>query len=144
MCIFVRKAFGNTCSLLMVETIYMIYIKPAWKSISVLLILYAVMLLLLWRAKILAANNALAIANMIKLTVNLFCTWIKHKKTSDRETLLFTLGITFFAGCDYAILARTIFAPPHPLYSIAAFIVWTCYVPAQILLLRSYVEKLRF
>lgn len=141
MCIVGKRPWGYLFFTL-VETVYMIYMKPSWKSISVRLILYISMLLLLLRTKNLAVDNALAIANMVQLTVNLFCAWIQHKKTGDRETLLFALGITLFAGCDYAILVRTIFAPDHPVYTIAAFIVWTCYIPAQILLLRSYVEKL--
>lgn len=142
MCIFVGKRLWGYLFFTMVETVYMIYMKPSWQSISVRLFLYAAMLLLLWHAGMLAVDNAFAVANMVQLTVNLFCVWIQHKKTSDRETLLFALGITFFAGCDYAILVRTIFAPGHPVYAIAAFIVWTCYIPSQMLLLRSYVEKI--
>lgn len=130
----------------LVETVYMIYMKPTWKGISVRLIVYAVMLLLLWRVGMMDADNVLAMANMAQLTVNLFCAWMRHKKTGSRQTLLFALGITFFAGCDYSILVRTLAeqlpSKTNPVYMIAAFIVWTCYLPAQVLLLRSYVEKI--
>lgn len=145
MCIIAGKRILGYLFFTLVETVYMIYMKPTWKSISLRLILYAAMLLLLRIAGMLDADNALAMANMAQLTVNLFCAWIRHMKIGGRETLLFALGITFFAGCDYAILVRTIaerlLSTTHPVYMIAAFIVWTCYIPAQVLLLRSYVEK---
>ena len=146
MCIIADERILGYLFFTLVETVYMIYMNPTWKNISVRLILYAVMLLLLWRTGMLHADNALAIANMVQLTVNLFCAWIRHTKIGGRETLLFALGITFFAGCDYAILVRTVadklLSASHLVYMIAAFIVWTCYIPAQVLLLRSYVEKI--
>lgn len=146
MCIVDGKRIWGYLFFTLVETVYMIYMRPTWKNISVRLFLYAAILLLLWRVGKLDADNALAMANMVQLTVNLFCAWIWHMKTGGRETLLFALGITFFVGCDYAILVRTIadvlLSKMHPVYTIAAFIVWTCYIPSQVLLLRSYVEKL--
>ena len=146
MCIIAGERILGYLFFTFVETVYMIYMKPTWRSISVRLILYAVMLLLLWRVGMLHADNAFAIANMVQLTVNLPCAWTRRTKIGGRETLLFALGITFFAGCDYAILVRTIaeqlLSTAHPVYTIAAFIVWTCYIPAQVLLLRSYVEKI--
>lgn len=146
MCIISGKRILGYLFFTLVETVYMINMKPTWKSISVRLILYAVLLWLLWRAGMLDADNALAMANMAQLTVNLFCAWIWYTKIGGRGTLLFALGITLFAGCDYAILVRTIaerlLSMIHPVYMIAAFIVWTCYIPAQVFLLRSYMEKL--
>ncbi len=150
MCIIADERIVGYLFFTLVETVYMIYMKTTWKNISVRLILYAAMLLLIWRVGMLkdkdALANAIALANMVQLTVNLFCAWMCHKKTGGRETLLFALGITFFAGCDYAILVRTVaeklLTTSHPVFMVAAFIVWTCYIPAQVLLLRSYVEKL--
>lgn len=146
MCIVDGKRILGYLFFTLVETVYMIYMKPTRKSISVRLILYAAMLLLLWRVGMLDADNEFAMANMVQLTVNLFCAWARHKKIGGREKLFFALGITFFAGCDYAILVRTLagqlLSTAHPVYMIAAFVVWTCYIPAQVLLLRSYVEGL--
>ena len=146
MCIIPGKRILGYLFFTLVETVYMIYMKPTWRNISVRLILYAVTLLLLQRVGMLNADNAFAMANMVQLTVNLPCAWIRRAKIGSREALLFALGITFFAGCDYAILVRTIaeqlLSTVHPLYTIAAFIVWTCYIPAQVLLLRSYVENI--
>lgn len=144
MCVIDNKRILGYLLFTLVETAYMLYLKPTWKGVTVRLILYAVMLLLLWIVKMLNADNIIAMANMAQLTVNLFCAWIQHAKTKNRETLLFAWGITLFAGCDYAILVRTLFqhTPSGPVYIVAAFIVWTCYIPAQVLLLRSYVEKI--
>lgn len=153
MCLFVGKRMLGYLFFTLVETVYMIYMKPTWKTVAARLILYAVMLLLIWRAGILkpdhtdqtwkmALEMALALANMVQLTVNLFCAWKWHRKTGVRETFLFALGITFFVGCDYSILVRTFAQTNSLVYSIAAFIVWTCYIPSQMLLLRSYVEKI--
>lgn len=146
MCIFADKRIWGYLFFTLVETVYMIYMKPTWKTVSVRLILYAAMILLIRHAGILKPNHtweiALALANMVQLTVNLFCAWIWHRKTGIRETLLFALGITFFVGCDYSILVRTFTKTTSPVYTIAAFIVWTCYIPSQILLLRSYVEMI--
>lgn len=142
MCIIAGKRAWGYLLFTLVETVYMIYMKPTRKTISVRLILYVAIVLLIWHVDVamLANGNALALANMVQLTVNLFCAWICHRRTGSRETLLFALGITFFAGCDYAILVRTFTGIKSPIYPIAAFIVWTCYIPSQIFLLRSYVE----
>lgn len=140
MCILAGKRIWGYLFFTLVETVYMIYMKPTWKTISARLVLYAAMLLLVWRIGALDADNALALANMVQLTVNLFCAWICNKRKGDRETLLFALGITFFAGCDYSILIRTVTPTDSLVYTIAAFLVWTCYIPSQVLLLRSYVE----
>ncbi len=142
MCIIAGERIWGYLFFTLVETVYMIDMKPTGKNIFVRLLLYAAILLLLWRVGKLTADNGLAMANMVQLTVNLFCAWLRHRKMGNRETLLFALGITFFAGCDYAILIRTISTPGHLIYMIAAFAVWTCYIPAQVLLLRSYVEKI--
>ena len=146
MCIIAGKRILGYLFFTFVETVYMIYMKPTRRNISVRLILYAIMLLLLWRVGMLHADNAFAMANMVQLTVNLPCAWIRRTKIGGRETLLFALGITLFAGCDYAILVRTIaeqlLSTTHPVYTIAAFVVWTCYIPAQVLLLRSYAESI--
>jgi len=142
MCIIDKKRIIGYLFFTLVETVYMIYMKPTRKGIFVRLLLYAVMLLLLRCLNMLNADNVVAMANMAQLTVNLFCAWMRHSKTGGRQTLLFALGITFFAGCDYAILVRTLADVSQPVYTIAAFIVWTCYIPAQVLLLRSYVEKI--
>lgn len=142
MCIIPDKRIWGYLFFTLVETVYMIYMKPTWKNVSLRLILYAALFLLIWRIKALSADNAFALANMVQLTVNLFCAWIWYRMSINRKTLLFALGITFFAGCDYSILVRTIFLkfPDGLAYTIAAFLVWTCYIPAQVLLLRSYVE----
>lgn len=146
MCIIAGKRILGYLFFTFVETVYMIYMKPTWRNISVRMILYAIIFLLLWRVGMLHADNAFAMANMVQLTVNLPCAWIRRTKIGGRETLLFALGITLFAGCDYAILVRTIaeqlLSTTHPVYTIAAFVVWTCYIPAQVLLLRSYVESI--
>lgn len=146
MCILDGKRIFGYLFFTLVETVYMIYMKPTWKGISVRLFLYAAMLLLLWYLGKFDVDYMLAMANMAQLTVNLFCAWMQHKRTGSRQTLLFALGITLFAGCDYAILVRTLAesAPStaRSVYTIAAFIVWTCYIPAQVFLLRSYVEKI--
>lgn len=144
MCLFVGKRIWGYLFFTLVETVYMIYMKPTRKTVSVRLILYAVMFLLVWRVGMLNADNALALANMVQLTVNLFCAWTWYRRTGSRETLLFALGITLFAGCDYSILIRTFSSIDSPVYAIAAFLVWTCYIPSQVLLLRSYVEGILF
>lgn len=142
MCMIVDKRTWGYLFFTLVETVYMLYLRPTWKNISVRLVLYAALLFLIWQIERLNVDNALALANMVQLTVNLVCAWIWHRKTDSRETLLFALGITLFAGCDYAILVRTFTKTDSLVYTIAAFVVWTCYIPAQVLLLRSYVEKI--
>lgn len=127
-----------------VETVYMFYLRPTQKSIVARVILYAVLLFVLWY-KARAMFNftyAMAMANMAQLTVNVFCAWINRSKDKGRETLLFALGITLFFGCDFSIVIRTLAATP-PIHTIAYFTVWTCYVPAQVIILASYVEKYR-
>ncbi|MFQ9514871.1 MAG: lysoplasmalogenase family protein [Eubacterium sp.] len=125
-----------------VESVYMFYIGLTRRSVSARIILYGALLFALWYTKMLTFTYAIAMANMAQLTVNVFCAWIKKSQIKSRETLLFALGITLFFGCDFSILIRTIVTMP-PIHSIAVFTVWTCYVPAQVFLLFSYVEKIR-
>lgn len=125
-----------------VESVYMFYIGLTRRRVSARIILYAVLLFILWYTKMLTFSYAIAMANMAQLTVNVFCAWIKNFKIRSKEALLFALGITLFFGCDFSIVIRTI-VTISPIHSIAAFTVWTCYVPAQVLLLFSYVEKIR-
>lgn len=46
MCIFSGKRILGYLFFTLVETVYMVYMKPTWKAISVRLFLYAAMLLL--------------------------------------------------------------------------------------------------
>lgn len=126
-----------------VETVYMFYLVPERWNILARLILYAILLAVLWYAKMLTLTYAIAMANMAQLTMNVVCAWIKKSKTKSTGALLFALGITLFFGCDFSIVIRTLVQIP-PIHNIAAFMVWTCYVPAQVLLLFSYVSKLRY
>ncbi len=129
----------------LVETVYMLYLKPTAKNLTVRLILYAATLPVLWRVKMLTIPNAIAMVNMVQLFVNVICAWIRRAEIKNREVLLFALGITLFFGCDFSILIRTVTVAPKQatIHNIAAYVVWTCYIPAQVLLLSSYVEKLR-
>lgn len=125
-----------------VESVYMIYLNPTYKSIIARIILYAVLLLVLWYAHMLSLTYAIAMANMAQLTVNVFCAWVMNHKVKSSEALLFALGITLFFGCDFSIVIRTL-TRPSVIHSIIVFMVWMCYIPAQVLLLSSYTEKLR-
>ena len=89
MCIISGKRILGNLFFTLVETVYMIIMKPTWKSISVRLVLYVSLLRLLWRAGMLDADNTLAMANMAQLTVNLFCAWIWYTKIGGRGTLLY-------------------------------------------------------
>ncbi len=127
----------------LVETVYMLYLKPTGKNLAARLILYVAMLLLLWRVKMLTIPYAIAMANMVQLFVNVICAWIRRAEMKNREVLLFALGITLFFGCDFSILIRTVTPAESMIHNAVAYVVWTCYIPAQVLLLSSYVEKLR-
>lgn len=127
----------------LVETVYMFYLKPTLKGVAVRLALYAVLLVWLWREGMLTLAYAIAMANMVQLAVNLVCAWMRNAKGKSREALLFALGITLFFGCDFSIVIRTLTEEGTTLHNIVTLIVWTCYIPAQVLLLSSYVEKLK-
>jgi len=90
MCIIDRKRILGYLFFTLVETVYMIYMKPTWKSISVRLILYAFMLLLLWRVGMMNADNALAMVNIAQLMVNLFCAWMWYMKKGGWQALFCT------------------------------------------------------
>ncbi len=127
----------------LVETVYMLYLKPTAKNLAVRLILYVATLPVLWCVKKLTIPNAIAMVNMVQLFVNVICAWIRRAEIKNREVLLFALGITLFFGCDFSILIRTVTPEKLAIHKIVVYVVWTCYIPAQVLLLSSYVEKLR-
>lgn len=128
-----------------VETVYMIYLRPTWKNILIRVGLCALMLLTVGYLGLFNAENGIGLVNVAQLTVNLVCAWAIYVKSKERKMFLFSLGLTLFAGCDYSILVRTLFdfLSNNIVSLAAAHCIWTFYIPSQVLLLSSYVKSLR-
>lgn len=125
----------------LVESVYMLYLKVTYISLSARLGIYSVLLFAAGKMGLLNLSNALALANMAQLTINVFCAWRQRRNRKSRDSLLFAWGITLFFICDFSIGIRTL-VEVQPVHDIAAFAVWTCYIPAQVLLLSAYAGKI--
>ena len=119
-----------------VESIYMIYLRSGVVSIAVRTVLLVAGLFALSATHMLSATTAVGVLNMVLIVVNVPQAWLSKKADAP---LLFKLGITLFLGCDASIMVRTL--TTGTVHDIAAWIVWTCYVPAQILITMSYVQS---
>ena len=78
--------------------------------------------------------SALGLLNISILAVNVAESWLS---SDGRMTVLFRIGITLFFCCDFCIGLRTISS--GILQDISYFLVWSFYVPSQVLLTLNYV-----
>lgn len=126
----------------MVETVYAVYLQPKKVTIINRIVIFVVLLGVIWKAGMLNAENAVALLNLSLLAGNVVCAWLKRSRERSKENLLFAIGITFFFGCDFSILIRTLTEQGSIIHSVFALTVWTVYIPAQVILLLCYVVKI--
>ncbi len=105
---------------------------------KILLILYLIVeaiLLVIIKAGMLSAGNVAGILNLTLILFNVIDAWtVKRVKPS----LIFKIGITLFLLCDFSILFRGL--DLGTVSDISAFLVWIFYIPAQVLIVLSYIK----
>ena len=126
-----------------VETIYAFYLKMSWKNGIFRVVMYGIFLLVLYLAGSLNADNIVAAWSMTQLTINVVISWIAYSRDKNSSRLLFAMGILLFFGCDVCVGIRNGLEGTTGalLYKVAASLVWTCYVPAQVAIVMSYFKK---
>lgn len=125
-----------------VELCYAIYLKPGRLNIIIRAVVYAALLTALGLGGMLSFENGAAILNLSLLVCNVVFAWIAYARGRSGDALLFAVGITLFFVCDGSIAARTLLTPGTFLHTVFAVAVWTAYIPAQVFILLSYVNKL--
>ena len=81
--------------------------------------------------------NFLAILNLALLLSNVIFAWRRFAAGREKAMLSMAVGLTFFAGCDYGLLAFAL-EESGLLRKVTGLFVWLCYVPAQIGLTLSF------
>lgn len=123
----------------LVEIIYAAYFNiPGREKINVISrsLLFLPGLILIWERGLLEPANILGVLNLSLLFANVICAWIIFRHRRGSRTLMPAMGITFFAGCDFSLLAMAL--STGKVYDIADYLVWFFYVPAQVLLVLTY------
>jgi hypothetical protein len=126
-----------------VELCYALYLKPGKVNLILRALLAAALLAALYAGGMLDVSNAVAIFNISLLVGNAASAWSVQLKHPGRRNLLFAVGITLFFVCDGSIAARTLLTPGTAIHTVFALLVWTAYIPAQVLILLSYVDIIK-
>lgn len=120
-----------------VQVIYLIYLKDGLVPIIIRCVLYAAALVVLYIVGMLDLMYAFGVLDILLILANTISAWRSRR---FRSSLLFRIGITLFCLCDVCILFRTLL--PGIAHDIAAFFVWTFYIPSQVLIVLAYIHDL--
>ena len=82
--------------------------------------------------------NAVGLINISLILRNAVQAWTGK---DAYVSMLFKVGITLFFLCDASIAVRT--PSVGTVHDVVAFLVWSFYVPAQTLIMLSYVRSVR-
>ncbi|MBE5969387.1 MAG: hypothetical protein E7242_04065 [Lachnospiraceae bacterium] len=138
---FIDQGNGSVCNFIgiacfcLVEFTYALYLKPGKITIILRIALFAAALIALYKVGMFDAGSIVGILNLILILFNVINAWTTKKV---KVSLLFKIGITLFLGCDYAILFRGLTS--GMVHDVADFVVWIFYIPAQVLIVLSYVK----
>ena len=132
--------FALFCTL---EAIYAIYLKPGRINLAVRAVLFALFLLVARRLDLLTLANALGLLNLSLLSVNVFSAWIARRREKSKASLLFAFALSCFLIGDVSVALEIFTAEGTLFHTIAALAVWTFYVPAQVLIVLTYHERIR-
>ena len=125
-----------------VQILILIFLKPTIKSIFFRVILY---LIIFGLSLIALKPTVLIIAGLLYISLvfgNLIFSWVNYVKEKTAPNLMMAWGMTLFFGCDLSIVIRNL-VTTGMIHTFVAFIVWVFYVPAQVLIVLSYIYRLR-
>ena len=121
-----------------VETIYLVYLKPTKTNIILRALLYIAALISIYMAGLFTTANALGILNIVLVVTNVPSAFLTKRA---HPPLLFKIGITLFMSCDLSIMIRTL--TTGTAHDIVALLVWLFYIPAQVLITMAYIKPLK-
>ena len=126
-----------------VEIIYAAYLRPDFRNLCVRAALLVAALLFARAIGLLTLPNALGLFNLTLVGANAVCAWRARRTDKTFAALRFAFGLTCFFIGDISV-ALEIMLPAGTLAQfVAKLAVWTFYVPAQVLIVLSYTERIR-
>lgn len=124
-----------------VEAIYAVYLRPSTRNLCVRALLFAAALLFAWQIRLLTLPNALGLLNLTLVGANAVCAWLAWRTQPSRAALLFALGLSSFLIGDVSVALEILLPVGTLVRRAAALAVWTFYVPAQVLIVLTYRER---
>lgn len=131
--------FACFCGL---EAIYALYLRPSGRNLVIRAGLFAASLLFAQSIGLLTLSNALGLLNLTLVGANAVCAWLAYRREGMFPGLLFALGLTSFFIGDISVALEIMLPVGTAAQRIAALAVWTFYVPAQVLIVLTYYERL--
>lgn len=118
-----------------VELIYACYIRPTAVTAAGRVLLFAAGTFALVNAGLAGSEAVLGFLNMVLILFNVIDAWTVRRHDLG---LLFRLGMLLFLLCDTSIMIRLLAS--GAVSDAAHFMTWIFYVPAQVMLVLSYVK----
>ena len=113
-----------------VQTMYMLHLKPAGKGILCRGIIFAVLCAVLTFIGMFELQNVLAVLDITMLGMNAVCAWRQIKGSGHGN--IFAIGLTLFFCCDVCVGLRSIL--PYSMSTIMFVLIWVFYLPSQVLI----------
>ena len=126
-----------------VEAIYAAYLRPDTRNLLVRAALFAASLVFAWSIHLLTLPNALGLLNLTLIGANAVCAWLAWRRERTFPALLFAVGLTCFLIGDISVALEIMLPVGTFAQRLFTLAVWTFYVPAQVLIVLTYSERLR-
>ncbi len=138
---FIDQGSGSVCEFLgivffcLVEFTYALYLKPGKITIILRVAVFIAAFVAIYKAGMFTPGNVAGILNLTLILFNVIDAWTGRRV---KPSWIFRIGITLFLLGDYAILLRSL--DLGTISDVFAFLVWIFYIPAQVLIVLSYVK----
>ena len=126
-----------------VEVIYAAYLRPDFRNLCVRAALLAAALLFARAINLLTLPNGLGLFNLTLIGANMVCAWLARRDDKTLAATLFACGLTCFFIGDVSVALEIMLPVGTMAQWVAKLAVWTFYVPAQVLIVLTYAERLR-
>ena len=126
-----------------VEAIYAVYLKPGKINLVIRAVLFALCLFVARQLHLLTPANAFGLLNLSLLSVNVVSAWNARRREKSKASLLFAFALSSFLIGDISVALEIFTAEGTLFHTISALAVWTFYVPAQVLIVLTYHERIR-
>ncbi|MBQ6207982.1 MAG: hypothetical protein IJK52_12980 [Oscillospiraceae bacterium] len=126
-----------------VEAIYAAYLRPDTRNLVIRAALFVASLLFARAINLLTLPNALGLLNLTLLGANVVCAWLARRRERTFASLLFAVGLSSFFIGDISVALEIMLPAGTVAQRMVTLAVWTFYVPAQLLIVLTYREKLR-
>ncbi len=124
-----------------VQTVYAFYLGMSRQQAIVRFIWFALLFLTVLFIGALNLLSGFAAFSMAMLSVNAVTAWRRYGRNKTKAGLLLALGLTLFLLCDVNVGAMNATAVGTFANELSAYLIWTFYLPSQVLIVLSFAEK---